>query len=82
MSFMNNNYEKVNAFSRKVQMSQVFTYSLILGQLIIFFAAVQANYVSVASKILMVFLMVLSFTVLVITCYKCSSIDPVDSVML
>jgi hypothetical protein len=82
MKFMANNYEKVNTFSRRIEISQIFTYCMIISQLIIFLAAVQTNYISSSYQIVMNCLILPSFCVMVVAGLKVSSIDPVDSVLL
>lgn len=77
-----NHYEKVNTFSRSIEISQIITYCVILAQIIIFLAAIQTNYASIHYKIIMNFFVLTPFCILVLAAFKTSSIDPVDEVLV
>ena len=82
MNFMGNPYGKVCTFTRSLQGMQLFTYCLVAAQLVLFLAGIQANYISTTYRTAMMVLILLAFTTMVITCFKVSSIDPVDAVLL
>lgn len=82
MNFMGNPYGKVCTFTRSLQGMQLFTYCLIASQLTLFLAGIQVNYISSTYRTVMLVLILISFCVMVITCFKVSSIDPVDAVLL
>lgn len=82
MNFMGNPYGKVCTFTRSLQGMQLFTYCLIAGQLVLFLAGIQINYVSSTYRTVMLVLILINFCIMVITCFKVSSIDPVDTILL
>lgn len=82
MNFMGNPYGKVCTFTRSLQGMQLFTYCLIATQLVLFLAGIQVNYISSTYRTVMMVLILLAFSIMVVTCFKVSSIDPVDTVLL
>lgn len=82
MNFMGNPYGKVCTFTRSLQGMQLFTYCLIATQLVLFLAGIQVNYISSNYRTVMMVLILFTFSIMAITCFKVSSIDPVDTVLL
>lgn len=77
-----NRYETVNTFAKFPNCNQVISVTLVIALLVVFFTAIQNNLASATSRIVFIPMFIASFTVLTLSAFVTSKIDPADQVML